>query len=552
MKRQDSNFLTTLILVVVATTVPATSFAQQSQFSFTPVLLNGDAPTGQNGTTGTIGSGSANFVNQRLSDAGAFSIVGLVGGNITNTTDAAIAFTPGGLGNAQILVQQGQAVPGTGGGIFNFLGDPISNNPGDVAFVAVPSNSLDNGFFFFDSASPGLTEIARESGAVPGGDLGATFDLISFADDPFINDNGQVLYTARTTGGTVGDAEGVFLFDRATNTSTTILRGGPTPSGGTFDRVLDDSLTLNGSGSGAFVVEIEGAATTDEALVTFNNNGAITIAAQQGDAAPGGGFYGGGFGATFDDDEISLNDSNQIVFQADLATSTGASIGNGLFFDTDITTANGVQAFLRTGDTISLSGQTFAVDNINSDRSFQLNEAGQFAFGANLDTGSAADDDVLLIGDVNNPGSFTVLAREGDAIDSTNTAFFDSIFDDDLNINEAGQVLFAATSLDDASGGSIGTSQDSAIFFFDPTLGLLTVAQEGDSFLDGQFGQFGSLGAIEEQALRDDGSFIFEFVSGSDNGVILGTLTPTAVPEPSSALLFSLASLGALMSRRRK
>jgi len=252
----------------------------------------------------------------------------------------------------------------------------------------------------------------------------------------------------------VGDAEGVFLFNGATNSLTTIVRGDAvaSSSGGTFDSITDDSLFLNTE--------------NQDVLVTFDSTGAISIVAQEGDAAPGGGVFSSGASLTFDDDEISANDSNQIVFQSSLFSSSfGSRIGDGIFYDLDTTSPGGVQSLIRSGDTITFGTTTAVVDDIDPDRSLQLNESGQFAFSATLETDSSANDNVLLIGDINNPGSFTLLAREGDP-----------------NINEAGQVLFAVSSLDDVEGSAIDSSIDSAIFFYDPTLGLLTAAREGFHF----------------------------------------------------------------------
>jgi len=357
---------------------------------------------------------------------------------------------------------------------------------------------------------------------------------------------GLVAFFQETVGGTAGDTEAIFVFDSNTGGFTEVIRGGAVPGepGATFGAAVDNnSISINESGNLAFISEINPAGGgTNQEVVTVFSGGTLEVLAREGAAAPGGGNFDTS-GTIFDADELVFSESNQLVFQADLVGG-----GEGLFFDTDTTAT---------------------VDSLLGDSSSRLNSAGQFAFSLSLSNDaalgiSAISDDLVVIGDINDPSSFTVVAREGDA--AGNGLFFDSAFDDQLNINEAGQVLFGATGLDAFPGAGFGATDgniDSGVFFFDPVEGLQLVLQEGQVLLPGD-PLFGSrldvVAGTDQLVLLDDGSFVVEFATETDTAVDVGAglffvqFTPAAaaVPEPSSAMLIALFGMGSLMRRRRK
>jgi hypothetical protein len=131
--------------------------------------------------------------------------------------------------------------------------------------------------------------------------------------------------------------------------------------------------------------------------------------------------------------------------------------------------------------------------------------------------------------------------------------------------NNAGQLVFSTTLLDDPndSDNNVTTSNDLALFSWDPNAGLSLVAREGDSLasiglnmtLTGSWLSMNTNPNVEGGAfaLSDTGWLTFR-VSGTPlNGFTdsAGIVRTQIVPEPASLGLLALLSPLAMRRRRR-
>jgi hypothetical protein len=124
----------------------------------------------------------------------------------------------------QTVTIANDTIPPPTGGTFTLLGDPVINERGQVAFFSgMEGGSSDFGIFRGEGAE--LTPVFVANQIAPGG---ATF---SDFGDPVINSHGQVATVALLTNST--SRTGVFIGD-GTNSVAIALEGQTAPKGGTY------------------------------------------------------------------------------------------------------------------------------------------------------------------------------------------------------------------------------------------------------------------------------------------------------------------------------
>ena len=358
------------------------------------------------------------------------------------------------------IAATGQAAPG--GGTFSaaFLGQPALSEPGNVAFTftlepfSLPVG-VNAGVYRF---SPNKNQLSAV--VVPGvtpAPGGGTFAGATFRAS--LNNAGDLTFTgivpaAIGPGASVGLGQGIFRADKFGVISTVVRPGDPAPGGGAFD--FAQNSWINDGGDVAFGGHVEGEECIDEGagLPAFifcaesvylrsAPNGAIQSIAHQGDPAPGGGVFRVAFGPI-------LNNRGQIAFIGDLTPAPDAAVSLGVFLYTGGTIAS----VARPGDAMPGGGHLLTASNSTLD--FQLNDLGEVAFGAFLDTDENADginDTGIYVG---TPGSVRLVARTGTVIPGLGTiaqasasfATAPPVLSSGAANNNHGQVFFNATLTD--------------------------------------------------------------------------------------------------------
>ena len=117
------------------------------------------------------------------------------------------------------------------------------------------------------------------------------------------------------------------------------------------------------------------------------------------------------------------------------------------------------------------------IDSASIDTQLQINDQGVFAFTGNL-SGATTDDEVIIKGDVNNLGLFSLIAQEGQSSGIGATTF--GAIMANPNVNNAGQFAWRSTLTGAATG------QTNALFITDGTpLAQSGVTQPAGQLLDG-------------------------------------------------------------------
>lgn len=188
------------------------------------------------------------------------------------------------------VVLEGQEVPGAPGTFFQSAGAPVINNNGEVVFLAGTTGISGAGIF---TLTGGLLVRTGDIAPGTGGKHFSAFGL------PALNDRGEIAFWARLAEG----GQGIFTL----TDGTTVLTGDPAPSlgGAAFEGLGFPSL--NDSGNIAFAASL-----SDGRQGVFTTGGGLV--AVTGELVPGLGDFrfmtiGQGF-------VVSVNDGGQVAFAA--------------------------------------------------------------------------------------------------------------------------------------------------------------------------------------------------------------------------------------------
>jgi hypothetical protein len=260
------------------------------------------------------------------------------------------------------------------------------NNLGHVAFAGTFSNA--NGDFIgsgvFRSDGSTLTQVARSGQSTPNG------VFASFGSGIALNDAGQMaLLVGVLSSGNSAVLPAIYRGNGAT--LSPVISSGESVVGkpGQLTRLSNPSQ--NAAGTLAVLTEVVegGSSGVKEALLHIGQSGVLQVA-RAGDEVPGNnGRYSKFSEGDFFSPPISLNDSGQIAFYADLTATPGGSTDNAAIFIFD--PSSGVSEIVRKGapllgSTIAdleLSSDTGAMDRVGS----AINSIGQIAFAFALTDG---------------------------------------------------------------------------------------------------------------------------------------------------------------------
>ena len=255
--------------------------------------------TSNNGTTAFISSLNGTGVNS-LNDRGIFS--------------------DGGGNGLALIAREGNAAPGTAPGVgFGFLGKPVLNNVGQTAFFAslrgTGITGANDHAIFSEGSGNGLTLVAREGDAAPGGAPQVFFG--SLFVNPVLNTSGQTAFRAELTGAGINPSNdsGIYREGMAGGLLLVAREGDNAPGLGSGVQLGNfQNTVLNNNGQTAFSTQLLGTgitSTNDIGIYSDGGGNGLELIARAGNAAPGI-----GAGVNFSDfRSVVINGSGQTAFK---------------------------------------------------------------------------------------------------------------------------------------------------------------------------------------------------------------------------------------------
>ena len=502
------------------------------------------------------------------------------------------------------LVRLGQAAPdgnGTFGGYFSYR-DPVLNDNGEVAFTGrfdlSALGSADDDYLVRAGKGGVRTLLARQGQALP--DVTGTFGGLANAilREYAMNDSGRVVFIAPRTGTPGGAADNSAVYSvREPGLFWVHARRGDTPpfTSTTFNGFFPPTINNQPPAAVSFFTSHGGSAAP--VTVYTSRLGVLSPVAWLSRLAPDNGPTNGSLGifsyAGTGDPPALRSNASEIAFYShlfgtatapkdddgvfraspdafvDMARGHQSAPGGGLyqeFGSSPVYNANGVASFLSQlepvpsageiialdwpfgGDIVAYTGQPAADGNGTFSSLFPpaLNNHEAVAYRVRLTgtSGGALDDEAVYKGDsslVVVPTLEDQIAREGQAVPEGGGVF--ATFTATPAINDLGQVAFVA----DLRGTPGGTSDDRALYLWDPAQGPVKLLREGDLIGGRHVLQFSALTTRDYGGLRGlngQGEVVarIQFVEPGGDGIYLFRLEPLlAAPPPPPAFRNRLA-----------
>lgn len=299
-------------------------------------------------------------------------------------------------GPLEMHLREGDAAPGTPGGVFTDFGFVVApiNGAGEVSAVnyVVAGGEPRWSLYMGPAAAPTLE--AQQAWNTPLGPL-TTFGgtLYGFGDHA-INDAGDVLYPQRFEG-PGGGGQGLWV-RRGGTTEVVAAVGTASPFGSTYTHVATTGYAINGGGEVSFLASASGEGVTpgtDTALLRRDASGGVRVIFREGFPAPDAG-PGTALGALM---QGTINNRGQTGLHAELSGLGVDASNDGAFYLGRAT--SGARMLMREGQTIELSpGDARTVSEFSiilargpeSGRPSGLNRNGQAAFRVEFTDGSQA------------------------------------------------------------------------------------------------------------------------------------------------------------------
>lgn len=523
---------TVLISAAFAAAAAAVS-TTQAQVVYSTVARSGEAAPGAGN-----GAAFAGFNGARLNDAGQAVFVATLGGGGVNSTNNSAIYS-GSPGSLMLAARSGDTAPGAPASTkYQGFISPLLNNAGQLAFRATLNDVGGSSQGIFTGAPSSIALVARTGTQAPGAPAGVNYRNNGFEQDPSLNNAGRVTYYGGLTGDGVTAANRDAIFAGPASAPALVARSGdplPGAPAGTNYGSLGIGPLINDQGGIAYGATIGGPLSNVSVALAGPPN-SPTLVARTGDRAPGtpvGINYG----------RVRLNpnfnNAGQVEFITELQNGSSGA-GNAIYAGP----AGSPALVARSGTRApgAAGGANFSGFFLSP----SLNNAGHVAFVAELTNGT----DAIYAGD---PGSLSLVARTGTAAPGVRSRYLSL---ENPAYNDAGQAAYLA----DLTGTGVAAANDRALFLYDPILGSMLIAREGDAFdLGGGVSRtiadqgigFISTGEFNPSnsrtGLADHGGLVFtlQFTDGS-SGVFAA-----AVPEPTSLVLLGFACIGVTARRRR-
>lgn len=293
------------------------------------------------------------------------------------------------------VVRHNQPAPDGNGNITSFT--PLMDETGRTVFYArltgtTGGSSDDRGVFSVENGA--LTQVAREGGNAPDGN-----GLISrFADEPDINNAGQIALPLWLTGTAGGDSDDRAIFRVASGEVYEVIREGvSSPDGnGTFSSF--STTRLNDAGQSLFYASLDNTllGDADDNGIFLESSGIISVIARQGQTAPDA-------NGTFNTLNAQLNDAGTVSFLSIMdGTIAGDADDRGIY----MTSGAGLIQIAREGDRLPNNDDVL----VRLD-AYNLNNAERVLFIASItgDDGITTERGIYLGGE----SGLIEVAREG-------------------------------------------------------------------------------------------------------------------------------------------
>ncbi len=433
---------------------------------------------------------------------------------LTNTSGGGLDDTGVFVGNGTSLIQVSRAGDSAAGdGIFNNYNPVKVNDAGVATFVGFlggtsGGNGNNVGVYFGNGSS--MTEVVREGDAAP--DADGTFSD-NFNTSPGINESSQIAFRAQLNGTSSGSANdtGIFLYSGSSLTQV-VREGQAAPDAdGTFGN-LTSPPAINNAGQLVFYANMNGTANTQGIFLATGST--ITQIARNGQAAPDA---NGSFSSM--SNAAALNNAGHVAFTPQISGST-ISGDKGVFLHD----GSMLHQLIRVDDAAPDANGTFSGFGAAA-----LNNADQVAIYGLLDGTSGSDDDRGIFRA--DTGSVTRIVRAGQAAPGGNGVFYEFL---SPAINDAGQVAVLAT----LSGTSGSTSDDTGIYLYDDSLGLIEVIRKGAALLGSTIVNLGFNSSVtfdddERSGLNSLGQVAYQFqLADGRDGIALWEYV---LPQPGDA-----------------
>lgn len=362
------------------------------------------------------GTGGASFLtlSQPLLDSsGQIAFFGLLqGSGVTGTNN--IGLWVGAPSGVSLAARTGDAAPGFGGAVFDYVSESALIAAGQVSFYgSVATGGAINGGNddgLWAGTAGALQLVAREGTPAPG--TGAGVNYGPFNVTPVINTSGQVAFRGTLAGAVTAGVDDKGVWAGAAGGVQLVARAGdsaPQLVGGSF---LDFSTqpTINAAGTVAFRGTVIGTnidSSNDTGIWVGSNSANLAVLARERENVPGlGGIKYGQIG-----DFVVLNASGKAAFVAELQSGGVTGANNKAIFAGPL---GGVQALARKGS--QAPGTAAGVLFNDFDFSVALNAGGQVAFLADLTGSGIVPGNNRGIWAVDPFGQIVKVAREGDTI----------------------------------------------------------------------------------------------------------------------------------------
>ncbi|MEZ6318681.1 MAG: GC-type dockerin domain-anchored protein [Phycisphaerales bacterium] len=269
----------------------------------------------------------------------------LAGAGVSLANDGAVV--AGAMAGATVIAREGDAAPGLAGVTLFNVGRGLTNDAGDVAYLATLAGSGVSGandVALYLGTAGAVAPVLREGDALTGALAGTMVKGFTAAG---LDDSGRVVQLITLDGTGVGSLNDTAIVGVTSGAVTSILReGGQAPGMGAGVSVAFLEIYVHPSGHVAFVGVLEGAGITaaDDAVLYAGDGTTFAPVAREGDPAPGipsallGTYLQG----------VRVNAAGQAAFVAGLTGPGVTSSNNQALYLTD--GAGNTELIARTGD----------------------------------------------------------------------------------------------------------------------------------------------------------------------------------------------------------
>jgi hypothetical protein len=389
--------------------------------------------------------------------------------------------------HAEVVMAAGENAPGiVGKNVFSTsafgFGTPVIDQEGTAFFRArLEPSGIDDYALYVGRGAGDMQLVAQSSTQAPGLPAGILLKSSSITSGSGLNANCMIsptnqflffsssIYDDVNPANTPTTADSAMFWGPAAGLLLLAREGDPVPglSGETFGALSMSRQynKINSSGLVTLPVALGGATPANDGIVLTGLPGALTVVLREGDDAGLGGGETWAASSTTMSFLMILNEAGQIAMAPTLGGSATTANDKCLAV---YTPGSGVTVIAREGEQAPGFAPGVNFTGSPGQGSSSFNNAGEMAFSWPLEDGgvsiSTANDQCVFFGGV---GGLTKAAQEGDSTGLPGGETFGAFNNTSINTNDNGTIVFFS-SLRDAAGGTLPSTEDSAMFYGTP------------------------------------------------------------------------------------